>query len=138
MPATLNGVPFVPASEFTLEQILAALSVPGGDASAANQLTQIGIENYAAGITTVTPATASTDVVGTTYTVLPTFACRSIILYNNTGVTLEFQRNGAGVAIPIYTGFMQTIVGITNASQIGVRRQDTSNTITPFLFEQYA
>jgi hypothetical protein len=51
-----------------------------------------------------------------------------MVISNNTGTTIEFRQGGAGVGFPIPTGQMFTISGISDTSQISVRRVDTTNT----------
>lgn len=70
---------------------------------------------------------AQTAATGTNYTAFASQACMQLTIVNDTGVTIEFQQDAAGVAIPIVTADRYTIFGIVNASVIGVRRADTSN-----------
>lgn len=71
---------------------------------------------------------AQTAAIGTNYTAFAVQACMQLTIVNDTGVSIEFQQNAAGVAIPIVTGDRYTIFGIVDASVIGVRRVDNSNT----------
>ena len=61
---------------------------------------------------------------GSNFVAFGTQALKQLTLVNNTGVTIEFQQGGAGVAIPISDKDAFSIFGITNANQIGVRRVD--------------
>jgi hypothetical protein len=63
---------------------------------------------------------------GTAFQLLAAVACSSLDLANPTTVDIEYQRGAAGAAFPIPAGGSRTIVGITNANQIGVRRRDGS------------
>lgn len=74
-------------------------------------------------ITSVT--TAAT---GSNWTAFASAACDALDLINNTGVTVEYRRGGAGSTVPVPTGASRLIVGIANANEIGVRRVDVSNT----------
>lgn len=69
-----------------------------------------------------------TAAVGTNYATFGAQACRQFTVCNDTGTAVEVQQDGAGVAIPVADGAYFTFFGITNASQLGVRRKDTSNT----------
>ena len=53
---------------------------------------------------------------------------KQLTLVNNSGTTISFRQDGAGVALDIPTGSSFTILGLDNANQISVRRTDTSNT----------
>lgn len=69
-----------------------------------------------------------TDAVGSTWTPYGSAACRTLDIFNTTGTAIEYRRNGAGAAMPIPDGLSRKVEGITNASQIEVRRVDLSNT----------
>jgi hypothetical protein len=51
---------------------------------------------------------------------------KRFVIVNNTGVTIEFKQDNAGVAVGIPDGSMFEIYGINDASQISVRRTDGS------------
>jgi uncharacterized coiled-coil protein SlyX len=70
----------------------------------------------------------ATNVDGTTYEAFASQACKQLTISNQSGVAIEFQQGGSGVAFPIPNGIMLTIFGITNANQIAIRRTDTSAT----------
>jgi hypothetical protein len=76
----------------------------------------------------VSIASIQTNATGTNFNVFPSTQCKQIILANNTSVDIEYQRLGVGSAFPIPAQSAKTITGITNASQIGIRRIDQSNT----------
>jgi hypothetical protein len=91
--------------------------------------------SIAARVTASFPTAASavvvsltTNATGTTYTAFSSQACTALDLVNNTGTTLEVRRGGSGSTIPVPTGSARLFVGITNASDLQVRRADTSNT----------
>lgn len=69
-----------------------------------------------------TPAT------GTNWAPFPQQSCRQLTVVNDTGTALEVRQDGAGVAIPLPTGTFFTFYGIGDASQMEVRRADTSGT----------
>lgn len=85
---------------------------------------QIKMPTYSA----VTAVSVATDATGANWTVFGSQACESFDLVNDTGVAIEYRRNGAGVAISVPNGGSRLIMGITNANQIGVRRVDQTNT----------
>lgn len=66
---------------------------------------------------------------GTTYVPFAQTACAQLTIVNDTGTDVEFQQDGAGVAVPVTSATYFRIKGIHDASQIGVRRKDTSNTV---------
>jgi len=70
----------------------------------------------------------TTNATGATFTAFTAQACTALDIVNNTGTTVEYRRGGAGVAMQIPTGTARMVIAITNASQISVRRTDTSNT----------
>lgn len=76
-------------------------------------------------ISVTTTATAADS----TFAVFSSQACTELELENDTGVALEYQRNGAGEIVVIRAGQARRIVGITNANQIGVRRVDWATTV---------
>ena len=125
----------------TLAAILAALGValplPTGAATADNQSTGnaslAAIVTALAGLLGVVPQMASgghlavtTAAVGTAFTAFASQACKQITIINNTGTLLEAQQSGSGVSVPLFTGQAFTFFGLTNASQIGLRRVDQS------------
>jgi hypothetical protein len=77
---------------------------------------------------TVTVLTLTTAATGSNWTSFSSQECDAIDIVNNTGTTLEYRRSGAGYTIPIPTGSARLVIGIDNASDISVRRSDTSNT----------
>lgn len=72
----------------------------------------------------VTPAS------GTGFTAFPNLPCKSLMIVNDTGQDLEYRQDGAGVAVPIFDRDRDYIGGITNASQIAVRRKDVASELT--------
>jgi hypothetical protein len=79
-----------------------------------------------AGASTILALT--TAATGTNFTAFSDAACIALDIVNNTGVTIEYRRGGAGVAMQIPPDAARMVIGITNANQISVRRTDTSNT----------
>lgn len=79
----------------------------------------------------------TTNATGTTYTAFASQACTSLDIVNNTGTTIEYRRNGAGVAMQIPTGAARMVIAITNANQVDVRRTDTSNTTVTLQAEAF-
>lgn len=86
-------------------------------------------------IPTSLPAVASatitslqTSATGANYATFSVLACTRLQVVNDTGTDIEFRRNGTGSAMPIADGAYYLIIGITDASQIGFRRKDLSNT----------
>ena len=74
----------------------------------------------------VSTATSGT---GSTYVPFTAGVCTSLQVTNGTGVPIELRRGGAGSTIILLSGSGYRFIGITNASDIQMRRQDLSNTI---------
>lgn len=126
----------------------------GGDASAANQATQITLQTAirdrlpSAGIFTPgTPRSASSPVavsvltagVGTNWSAFPSQACTSLDLINTAvastspsaiaaATNLRWRFVGQTVHQTLREGASQLVLGITNASQVEIQRVDGSNT----------
>lgn len=70
-----------------------------------------------------------TSATGASFVVIAAQACRQVtIANNNTSVAIEVQQDGVGVAFPVFAGTYFTFYGITDSSQLGVRRVDQSGT----------
>lgn len=82
---------------------------------------QVGYQNA----TIMTAATAGS---GTGWTAFSSQACSVLDISNVTGADIEYRRNATGSAMRIPDGGSRMVVGITNASQIEVRRVDLSTT----------
>ena len=65
---------------------------------------------------------------GTTFVPFAAQPCRQLTIANNTGVTVELQQGGGGAALPVFAGSYFTLLGLTDASTVGVRRVDQSTT----------
>lgn len=65
---------------------------------------------------------------GSGWTAFASQALGRLVISNGTGTAIEFQQDATGVALPIPSGAVMEIRGITNANQIRVRRVDQSNT----------
>ena len=77
---------------------------------------------------TVTVLNLTTAATGTNWTAFSSQVCGALDIVNNTGVTIEYRRNAAGIAMQIPNGSARMVIGITNANQVDVRRTDTANT----------
>lgn len=88
-------------------------------------------------VTSGTILALTTNASGTPYTAFASQACTALDIVNNTGVTIEYRRGATGSAMQIPTGAARMIIGITNASQIDVRRTDVSNTTVTIQAEAF-
>lgn len=61
---------------------------------------------------------------GTGWTVLPTQALAQLTIYNDTGFVLEMQQDGSGGIALVFVDRETPFFGITNSSQIALRRRD--------------
>ena len=65
---------------------------------------------------------------GTSFAVYASQACRRLTVFNDTGIVIEVQQDGAGWAVQIPVNQNYTFQGLTNANQIGVHRGDNATT----------
>jgi hypothetical protein len=65
-----------------------------------------------------------TAALGVDFVALPAQPCRQVTIMNNTGAALEFRQGGAGVAVPVFDQTYFPFYGLTDASQLSVRRVD--------------
>lgn len=70
----------------------------------------------------------STDANGTGFVSFASQACSQLTISNNTGTTIEIQQGGSGVAFPIFPASYYTFYGLTDCSNLGIRRVDQSTT----------
>jgi hypothetical protein len=69
---------------------------------------------------------AQTAAGGTTYTAFASQACKQATIVNDTGTTILVQQGGAGVGIPIWDQTVFSFFGLTNMSNLGIKRKDDS------------
>ena len=68
-----------------------------------------------------------TSATGATYVAFASRNCRQLCIVNNSGADIEFRQGATGVAIAVLSGQSFPIFGLSNASQIDLRRVDQSN-----------
>ncbi len=73
-------------------------------------------------------ALATHATTGTTYVAFGSQACKQLTIANNSGVDVEVLQGNTGVSFPVFMNTVYTFFGLTNASQLSVRRVDTANT----------
>lgn len=127
MVAALSGL----ATQTTLASVLTRANLLATEAT----LAKIARETYSA-VTIVQQSTSAS--VGATPVLFTTQACTSLDLVNNTGVDIEYQRGGAGSYMTVPNGMSRLVQGITNASQIGIRRKDSVATAVTVQAEAFA
>lgn len=76
--------------------------------------------------TAVTNLVLTTSASAGVYQAFPAQACEAVDVTNDTGVAIEYVRNGAGNPYPIPNGAARLITGITNASQLSFRVKGTA------------
>jgi hypothetical protein len=86
---------------------------------------------------TVSITSVQTAATGANYTAFGAAACVGLDLVNNSGTAIEYRRGAAGTSFVIPDGASRFIEGITNASQIDVRRVDQSNTQVTLSAERF-
>lgn len=106
-----------------MKLVRGADGVNDGDVAVANPM-PASVPN-AKSVTIMSLTTAAT---GSTYTAFGSQACNSLDIVNTSSVAIEYRRGATGNAMTILSGSSRLIVGITDASQIDVRRVDQSNT----------
>lgn len=87
--------------------------------------------------TTVTVLSVLTQATGANWATFNSTTCSSLDIVNNSGVDIEYRRNGGGNSMVVRDGYSRLIQGITNASQIIVRRVDQANTVVTVTAEAY-
>ena len=87
--------------------------------------------------TTVTIVSLQTNATGATYNAFASQACEQLDIVNTapTAVDLEVRRGGSGNTIIVPAGSSRMFVGLSNASDLQVRRLDQSNTQVTFTAE---
>lgn len=87
--------------------------------------------------TTVTIVSLQTNATGTTYNAFGSQACEMLDLVNTapSAVDLEVRRGGSGNTIVVPAGSSRMFVGLSNASDLQVRRLDQSNAQVTFTGE---
>ena len=65
---------------------------------------------------------------GAVFVAFPAAPCAQLTVVAPKAVDVEVRQGGAGAALPIYAGTSFTFFGITDASQLGVRRVDQAAT----------
>lgn len=80
--------------------------------------------------TAVTNLVLTTSASAGVYQAFPAQTCEAVDVTNDTGVAIEYVRNGAGNPYPIPNGSARLITGITNANQISFRVKGTASVVT--------
>lgn len=80
---------------------------------------------------------AQTAASGTGWVAFPDNSCTHLEIVNTTGTAIEYRRNGGGSAIAVQNNASRMIHGIDNASDIEVRRVDTSVTQVTVVAEAF-
>jgi hypothetical protein len=65
-----------------------------------------------------------TDPGGVAFVAFSSQVCKQLTVVNDTGVDLEVQVGGSGIALPVFNRIPYTFFGLTNAANLGVRRVD--------------
>jgi len=79
-----------------------------------------------------------TSTTGANFVTLAAGACTEIVLNNaeSSAVDIRYQRGGGGDSMLIPAGAIAVIEGLTNSSNVGIRRADQSNTQVTISFER--
>jgi hypothetical protein len=107
-----------------LKLVIGAYGVDGGDISDANPIpTKLLLKSATFG-------SRQTSATGATFVALDAAACNSVEVKNTRpGATdIEVRRGGSGSTVCIPAGWADEFAGITDASQLQVRRYDQANT----------
>lgn len=128
MPVTLVS-PALPPNAATATAQASLLTV------VQNLLAAAKMPTYSS-VTIVSAATSATA--GATATAFGSQACTGLDIVNNSTVDIEYQRGGAGLFMTISAGTSRMVTGITNASQISIRRVDQAATAVTIKAEAFA
>lgn len=74
---------------------------------------------------------AQTAATGTNWATFPAYPCSMLHVLNNSGAAVHLRRKGetaAGRVLLLKDGQAWSVRSLTNADQVEVRREDTSNT----------
>lgn len=117
-----DGQPFKASSENTLLAVVTALTAATQELSRINS----GIPLLAS-VTIVSKATSAT---GSSYVAFDSQACERLDVVNTASgaVDIECRRGATGATLTVPAGGGYSFDGITNASEIQIRRADISNT----------
>ncbi len=66
----------------------------------------------------------SVSISGAPFVTFASTLCKQLTIVNNSGVDIEVQQDAAGANLPIINGTAYPFYGLSNASQLGVRRID--------------
>lgn len=102
--------------------------------------TDVGFPQSAPRVASATIVSLATNAAGATFNTFAAQSCTALNIVNTqpTAVDLEVRRGGAGSTIVVPAGSSYMFVGITNASDLQVRRLDVSNTPVTFTGEALA
>ena len=81
--------------------------------------------------------TVTTSATGANFTAYAAYACNTFKLLNYTDYALDFKLNGAGNILTVPALQQYTFTGITDMSQLSIRRNDQSNTQLTIVSEAY-
>lgn len=87
---------------------------------------------------TVTITSVQTDASGTAWADFTSAVCKSLDIVNSTNIDIEYRRNGTGVGMPIPARSSRSVLGITNADEISIRRIDQLTTQVTIHAEVFA
>src|SRR5215468_11382742 len=72
--------------------------------------------------------TVQTAATGANYTQIAAQRCSQVSILNNAGTAIGVRQDGAGAEVPVFDQSYFTFYGLNDASQLGIRRVDQSNT----------
>jgi hypothetical protein len=72
--------------------------------------------------------TQQTNATGTNYNALSAQACRQLTIMNNSGAAIGVRVGSSGAEVPVFDQSYFTFYGLKDASDLQIRRVDTSNT----------
>jgi hypothetical protein len=72
--------------------------------------------------------TVQTAATGANYTQLAAQRCSQVSIVNNSGAAVGVRQDGAGAEVPVFDQSYFTFYGLSDASQLSLRRVDQSNT----------
>ena len=111
--------------------IAGAIAVPNGNTYSIVGNTGISSATFPVNAAFLTGGNmnVSTSATGTAYTAFSSQVCSQLTISNDTGTKLDVRQGGAGDPFRVLDSTYYTFFGITDASQISVKRTD--NSVTP-------
>jgi hypothetical protein len=118
----------VPVSGPLTDAELRASAVPVSGPLTDTQLRAAAVPVTVPRTNTVTILAVETSNPGTGWATFASQPCSALDIVNSTGVDIRYRRGGAGAYMVVPNNSSRLVIGITNANEISVQRDDQNNT----------